>query len=271
MFHVHPVATLDLPELAPYRTLRRSADHALERIFVAEGSKVVRRLLESNFTVVSALMLDRWLEEFTPLLEARPEQVPIYIATKERLETLVGFSLFQGVLALGRFPEPLPLETILQRAPQPRLLVALDSLANVDNLGAIVRNCAAFGVSALVVGENSSSPYLRRAVRNSMGTIFKLPIIEPPSLVQTLLELRRRGIRCFAAHGHAQGRTLGRCELTGDCCIVLGNEGQGLTDEVLAACDEAIAIPMASGVDSLNVVTAGSIFLYEACRQRGLM
>ena len=104
-----------------------------------------------------------------------------------------------------------------------------------------------------------------------MGTIFKLPIVEPTSLVETLGVLRGGGIRCVAAHGHSKEVTLSRCDLRGDCCIVLGSEAHGLSPEVLAACDEAVAIPMSGEVDSLNVSNACAVFLYEAGRQRGKM
>ena len=86
--------------------------------------------------------------------------------------------MFQGVLAVGKIPPPASLDDILSKSPKPRLLVAVDALTSAENLGALVRNCVAFGVQALIVGETSSSPFLRRAVRNSMGTIFQLPVIE---------------------------------------------------------------------------------------------
>jgi len=271
MFHLQYVDSLDLPELAPYRTMRRHAAHIDQRIFVAEGDKVVRRLLESPLPVVSALMPEKWVHEFEPLLKARSEDFPIFIAPKDKLEELIGFTMYQGVLAVGRIPEPVPLETILMTGPQPRLLVALEALNNAENMGVIVRNCVAFGAHALIAGETCSSPYMRRSVRNSMGTLFKLPVVEPKSLLHTLGELRRFGIRCVAAHGHAQGRTLAQYDFTGDCCIVLGSEGHGLSPAVLNACDEAISIPMANEVDSLNVGNANAVFLYEINRQRGKM
>src|SRR5262245_36897535 len=100
MFHVHHVESLELPELAPYRTMRHPVDHERQRLFVAEGDKVVRRLLESDFTVVSALMPEKWVGELTSLLEARPENIPVFIAPKPLLEQLIGFSMFQGVMAV---------------------------------------------------------------------------------------------------------------------------------------------------------------------------
>jgi TrmH family RNA methyltransferase len=153
----------------------------------------------------------------------------------------------------------------------------VDGLTSAENIGLLVRNCAAFGVQALIVGETSSSPFLRRAVRNSMGAIFQLPIVElnlgaekeaGRNLPVALRELRARDIRCIAAHPHTEKKGLSQTELTGDCCIVFGSEGNGLSPDVLAACDEAVAVPMANGVDSLNVGAAAAVFLYEAARQR---
>lgn len=284
MLRVQTITSLDQPELAPYRTMRRSAEHEAQGIFIAEGEKVTRRLLESNFTVVSIVLPEKWLETYRPLLEARPEAVSVYLAEKPLLETLVGYSLFQGVLSVGRIPSPASIEEILARSARPHLLAAIDGLSNAENLGAVVRNCVAFDVQALLVGETCSSPYLRRSVRNSMGAIFQLPVWEikmanaaaqlrrddpPPfSLAQTLRDLRTRGIRCLAAHPHADGKILSQADFAGDCCLVFGSEGNGISKTVLEACDEAVAVPMANGVDSLNVGAAAAVFLYEANRQR---
>src|SRR6185436_3989971 len=114
MFHMRHVDSLELPELAPYRTMRRPVDHVRQRLFVAEGDKVVRRLLESQCEVVSALMPEKWVGELAPLLEARREDIPVFIAPKDLLEQLIGFSMFQGVMAVGRFPAPASLEQLLQ-------------------------------------------------------------------------------------------------------------------------------------------------------------
>lgn len=270
MFQVHRIESLELPELEPYRTLKRPLDHVARGIFVAESVKVVRRLLESDFGVVSVLLPEKWLPEFEPLLQTRPENIPVYVVAHKRLlEQLVGFSMFQGVMAVGKIPAPLTLQELLARSPSPRLLVAAEQLANAENIGGLVRNAAAFGAHGLIAGETCASPFLRRAVRNSMGTIFRLPIVEPPSLLAALWQLRDAGVRCIAAHPHAGDRTLARADFTGDVCVVFGSEGEGLSPRVLGACDEAVAIPMAPGVDSLNVVNAAAVFLYEINRQRG--
>jgi len=277
-----------LPELQPYATMKRPLEQERQGIFVAEGTKVVRRLLESHFAVASVVLPEKWLDDFRPLLEARPEQITVYLAEKKFLETLVGFSMFQGVLAVGKIPPPVSIADILQKSPTPRLFVAVDALTNAENLGALVRNCVAFGVQALIVGESSSSPFLRRAVRNSMGTIFQLPVIELAklglrhrfktkphaiklTLAECLKELRVRGVRCIAAHPHTDKRILSQADFSGDCCIVFGSEGDGISRAVLESCDEVVAIPMPPTVDSLNVGAAAAVFLYEAARQRAKM
>jgi tRNA G18 (ribose-2'-O)-methylase SpoU len=291
MFHLQKITSLDLPELAPYHTMRRSLEHEAQGIFVAEGERVVRRLLASRFEVVSVLLPEKHLDGFRPLLDARPENLTVYLAERKLLEALIGFVFYQGVLAVGKIPPLAALDDILVKSPRPRLLVALDELSNAENLGAIARNAIAFGVHALIVGETCSSPFLRRAVRNSMGAIFQLPVIElggasvlasrnqksfhgspavspHQTLAQTLRDLRARGVRCIAAHPHAGGKTLSQADFSGDCCVVFGSEGHGISKTVLENCDEAVAIPMANDVDSLNVGAAAAVFLYEANRQR---
>jgi tRNA G18 (ribose-2'-O)-methylase SpoU len=271
MVTVHRIDSLDLPELAPYRTLKRSAEHELQGIFVAEGDKVVQRLLESRFEVVSVLLPAQRLAEFEPWLRVRSEpDIPVHVVTrKEILEKLVGFDLFQGVLAIGRIPSPRPLADMIAVSPPPRLFVAVDGLTNAENIGVLVRNCVAFGVQALLVGETCASPFLRRAVRNSMGGIFHLPVIATTSLVRSLGELRAQNVRCLAAHPHTDRKFLSQANLADDCCLVFGSEGKGISSPVLAACSEAVAIAMPPTVDSLNVGSAAAVFLYEASRQRG--
>jgi tRNA G18 (ribose-2'-O)-methylase SpoU len=271
MLQARVIDSLDLPELQPYRTMRRQMEHRQQGLFVAEGEKVVRRLLESRLTVLSALLPTKWFEELQPLLTNRPEMVQVFVAEKELLETLTGFSMYQGLLAVAQVPQQPSLEDLLQRSASPRLFAAVEGLSNADNLGAVVRNCAAFGVQGLITGPDSCSPFLRRAVRSSMGTVFQLPIVEAPCVADSLKLLRTHGIRCIAAHPHAEGRTPPRAGFTGDCCIVFGSEGYGLSEAALRNCEESAAIPMAPPVDSLNVGSAAAVFLYEASRQRGRM
>lgn len=266
--HIERVSALDRPELAPYATLRQHEEHKRTGIFVAEGDKVVKRLLESSFGVVSVLLPEKRLAEFEPLIKTRAEDVAVYVMEVGELEKLTGFPFFQGVLAVGRIPQTHSVHSVLSRTASPRLLVAIDGLTNAENVGLVVRNCAAFGAQALIVDGSSASPFLRRAVRNSMGTIFKLPIVETPHLPEALGILKQQHVRIIAAHPHTDGQTITQTKFNGDCCIVFGSEGVGLSSQLLAACDECAAIPMRNEVDSLNVGSAAAVFLYEAARQR---
>ena len=187
---------------------------------------------------------------------------------KRVLEELVGFELFQGVMAVAKIPSPPALCDLIQTNISPRLFVAADGLTNAENVGVLVRNCVAFSAQTLIVSETCASPYLRRAVRNSMGTVFQLPIIESKNLTNDLTELKRLGVRCIAAHAHTEQRILNGVNFNQDCCIVFGSEGHGISKNVLSLCDESVAIPMSPDVDSLNVASAAAIFLYEASQQR---
>jgi tRNA G18 (ribose-2'-O)-methylase SpoU len=266
--HIERVTSFDRPQLAPYATLRQHEEHKRTGIFVAEGDKVVRRLLESHFGVVSVLVPEKRLAEFEPLIRARTEDVTVYVMELVELKKLTGFPFFQGVLAVGKIPETHSIESILASTPSPRLLVAIEGLTNAENVGLIVRNCAAFGAQALVVDGSSASPFLRRAVRNSMGTIFKLPIVEAPNLVEALGTLRQRNVRSIAAHPHTKRHTIYASNFASDCCLVFGSEGGGLSNVLLSVCDECVTIPMSNEVDSLNVGSATAVFLNEAKRQR---
>jgi tRNA G18 (ribose-2'-O)-methylase SpoU len=270
MLNIQHVASLDLDELAPYRTLRRPQDHLQQGIFVAEGEKVVKRLVDSSgLTVISMLMTPKWYQLLVAdLQKSIAPKVTIYVAEKELLQTIVGFPLHQGIMAVARVPETPPLRDVFTVASTPYLLVALDGLVNAENVGVIVRNSGAFGVDAILVGENCSSPYLRRAVRSSMGAVFALPIIHTSDLAGSLKELdEKRNIRVVLANP-SDGIPLEEADLTGNLCIVFGNEGAGLSKEVLNMPMMRVAIPMKSSTDSLNVASASAVLLYKASRQK---
>lgn len=263
------VKNLELPALQPYRTLRQSVAHRREGIFVAEGEKVVQRLFDSDLEITSVLMTSDWLAKYRHRIEERQEGIDVFIAEKKLLERIVGFSLHQGIMAVGKIPRQVSIEEILSQAHQPYLLVAIDRLTNAENLGVLVRNCAAFGVQALLVGETSSSPYLRRAVRNSMGAVFKLAVIHCSHLTQSLQKIRtQHHMDVVAAHPHAEQKSVSEIDFGRNCCIVFGSEGSGISQEVLAVCSHKTAIPMQNGVDSLNVASASAVLLFEAVRQR---
>ncbi|HEX9047995.1 MAG TPA: RNA methyltransferase [Verrucomicrobiae bacterium] len=266
--HITAVQDLDAPELALYRTLRRVEEHERAGVLVAANHKVIKRLLASRYTVLSALMTPAWLAKFEPQLRARTEAISVYVADEPLLETITGYKMHQGALAVARIPPQPDLESLLANSPRPLLLTAVEGIASTENMGAIVRNCAAFGIHFLIVGETCGSPFQRRAVAGSMGTIFEQAVLCVPKLADTLARLRGRGVRCLAAHPRADARKLAAVNLRGDSCLVFGAEGPGLTDAALAACDDMVEIPMPSHMNSLNVAVATGIFLYEATRQR---
>jgi tRNA G18 (ribose-2'-O)-methylase SpoU len=238
-------------------------------VLVAANDKVVRRLLASRYRVESVLLTPEWYAELEPRLQARPEQIPVYLADAAMLQEITGYKVHKGALAVAKIP-PLPdLQAVLNHAKRPWLLTAVEGIASAENLGAVVRNCAAFGAHCLIVGETCGSPFQRRAIQGSMGTIFEQPVACVENLVATLNRLRAQKVRCLAAHPRADAKKLSVVDLRGDCCLVFGAEGPGLTSAVLAACDEMVEIPMPSHMNSLNVAVASGVFLYEVTRQRG--
>ena len=268
--HIQSVQSLDVPELALYLTLKRAEEHERAGVLVAANIKVVKRLLASRYTVVSALLTPAWLEKLEPQLRARPEmELPVYVAEQKVLETITGYKLHQGALAVATIPPQPDFETLLNNSPHPLLLAAVEGIASAENLGAVVRSCAAFGVHFLIVGETCGSPFQRRAVAGSMGTIFEQPLVRVGNLAETLRNLRARSVRCLAAHPSRGAKKLSTMDLRGDSCLIFGTEGTGLTEAVLAVCDDAVEIPMPSHMNSLNVAVATGVFLYEATRQRG--
>lgn len=267
---VMPIQSLDGPELALYSTLQRTDEHERAGVLVATNVKVVQRLLTSRFEVVSALLTKSWLEKLEVSLRARHEkEIVVYVGEKALLEQITGYHLHQGALAVGRVPAQRSFDELLAESPRPLLLAAVEGIASADNLGAVVRGCAAFGVHFLIVGETCVSPYQRRVISGSMGSIFEQPVVRADNLVATLATLRAGGVRCVAAHLDQGATKLPAVDLRGDSCIVFGAEGPGLSDAVISACDEIAEIAMPTHMNSLNVAAAAAVFLYEATRQRG--
>lgn len=268
--HLIAVDSLDLTELQVYRTLKRPLEHQRQGIFVAEGEKVVRRLLESPLTPLSILLTPEWFQIYRNLLESRQEPIDIFLGEKQLLETIVGHNLHLGIMAVARIPAAATLEAVLCESARPWFFAAVDGITNAENLGVMVRNSVAAGVQALFVGETTADPYLRRAVRNSMGTVFKLPVVYCTDLSGTLRELAAAGVCVAAAHCDSDNPAIDQINFCQDCCVVFGSEGNGISANVASACTSFFTIPMRAGVDSYNVASATAIVVYEAMRQRRL-
>ena len=174
---LHHISSLDIPALEPYRTLRRPLDHLQQGIFIAESEKVSLRLLESTIEPISILLSSDWFEKHRSIIEHHASPIDVYIGEKKIIETIVGHRLHQSMMVLAGVPRQRTTEELLKQRSERRLYVMVDGITNAENMGVIIRNCAAFHVDALIVLPSSCDPYLRRSVRNSMGNIFKLPII----------------------------------------------------------------------------------------------
>lgn len=261
---VHQVSSLDMPEIAAYRTLRRPHDHRARRIFVAEGATVVERLLSSPLRLLSLLLTPEWLARLEQRLEQTRRGTDVYVAGRQLMQQIVGFHLHQGIMAVAEIPPDPPLSSL----PPGHLLVALDDLQHAENVGTLVRNCAAFGADGLIAAGTGCSPYLRRAVRNSMGAVFTLPVVHSDNLAGTLDLLRtERGTRIVCADPWGD-QTIDNVDFGGNICLVAGNEGAGVSASILELSGARVRIPMDRGTDSLNVATAIAVLLYEARRRR---
>jgi tRNA G18 (ribose-2'-O)-methylase SpoU len=263
------IVSLDHPGLEPYRTLRHTVEHYRQGIFVAEGNKVVRRLIASDLGICSALLTNESLAACGSDLERHSELIAVFRASEELMAAIIGYRFHRGIMAVARIPHTASLASVCSTSAPPRLFVALDGLTSAENTGVIIRNCAACGVGAIIVGETSADPYLRRAVRNSMGTVFRLQVIRSDDLAVSLKTLHDNfGFSIVAAHPRPGSAALHDIELTKDSCIVFGHEDDGVSERIVAECTSAAAIPMAEGIDSFNVACASAIMLYEAMRQR---
>ena len=249
--------------LADYRNI---PDPQLIRdrgLFIAEGRFVVRRLLtESTFPAKSIMVTEQARVAMGDVLAARAD-VPVYVVTPSVINSITGFNIHRGCLAVGERPEPRPWEDIILGA---RMLVLLERIANADNVGSVFRNAAAFGADAILLDETTTDPLYRKAIRTSMGAALVMPFTRVPDLPDAVARLRTDGFATVALTPSATAIPL--AEVVSDAggrpvALVLGHEGEGLTERMLAACEYHARIPISSDVDSLNVATASAIALYE--------
>src|SRR4051812_7721796 len=188
---VTPISSLDDPRVAHYRNLKDRELDRSGRWFIAEGEYVVRRLLASDFPVESVLISERRAASVSDKPLPVPDGVPVYTAPQEVLEQVLGFKFHYGVLACGRRkPRRTIDEVIPNDRDRPLTVVACPDIANVENVGSIIRLCAGFGVDALVLGEHCHDPFWRLSVRVSMGTIFTLPLVHSDDLLRDLRRLK---------------------------------------------------------------------------------
>jgi tRNA G18 (ribose-2'-O)-methylase SpoU len=251
--------TLDDPRLADYRDLRDRRLGPSSGRFIAESEVVVRKLLAAGMPIHSMLLTAPRLASLEPLLAATPRSFPIFLVPQTVMDKVAGFHVHRGCLAIAERPRrALPADAHL-------IVIAVD-LVDVDNLGSLARNAAAFGVDALMLSPRSADPYYRKAVRTSAGAVLALPIVRAGRWPEDLLALRdEHGFQLAAAVLTDSALPLPLFAPAEHLALLFGPEGPGLDPALQQLCDIRLKIPMVSspGVDSLNVANASAVFLYH--------
>jgi tRNA G18 (ribose-2'-O)-methylase SpoU len=252
------------PRLADYRDLRdvqlRQHLEVEHGLFLAEGEKVVRRAVESDHPVRSFLMAPRWVEPLADVLAGT--EAPCYVVSEALAEEVTGFHVHRGALAsLERQPLP-TLDAVLVNA---RTIIVLEDIVDHANVGAIFRSGAALDVDAVLLSERCADPLYRRSIKVGMGAVFTMPWTRLPDWHGGLVGLSERGFTTIALT-LAEGAVAIEEAVAGlgKVALVMGGEGHGLSPRWTESADRRAIIPMAEGIDSLNVAAASAVACYVA-------
>lgn len=261
MAHRVPVSDPADPRLVDYTgltdvELRRVREPA-EGLFLAEGEKVVLRALAAGYRPRSVLTEEKWLPGLESALSAH--DCPVYVAEPDLLRAVTGYRVHRGALASL---ERRPLPTVDEVLATARRVVVLEDLVDHTNVGAVFRNAAALGVDAVLVSPGCADPLYRRSVKVSMGAVLAVPWTRATPWPDALDTLRDKGFQVLAMSPDPAGLALPQADLRPPVAVVLGTEGEGLTDVARQRCTATVRIPMAAGVDSLNVAAASAVVLY---------
>lgn len=260
-----PISSLDDPRVQPYRNLKASNLSRHGEWFIAEGTKVVDRLLQSPFETVSVLLMEKREAEWLPKIA---EQIPVYIVPENVGSEIVGFKFHVGVVACGRRKKNPKLEDVLPSDAKKLTVVVCPNCDNPENLGAIIRICRGFDVDLVLLGTGCCDPYSRRVLRVSMGTAFWQPVIESADLLGDLRRLKSEwNFELAATILDSESTPLTQSRRSDRFGILLGNEATGLSSDCISVCDHRVTIPMSKSADSLNVAVAAGIFLHHFTRE----
>ena len=258
-----PIADPADPRVTPYVAVRERDLVGRQGGFIAEGEVVLRVLLggRGRCRAASVLVAENRLARLAPLLAAAPDETPVYVATQTVMDAITGFHIHRGILAHGVRPVDPGAAALLARLPARALVMALFGVANHDNMGGLFRNAAAFGADAVLIDPGCCDPLYRKAIRVSVGAALTVPFARLAPGEDALALLADAGIMALALSpaGAAPVSTLVRPERV---AVLLGAEGPGLPPELLAHA-RTVAIPMAAGWDSLNVVAASAVVLHQ--------
>ena len=252
------------PELDVYARLTETQllnrEFPEKGLFIAESTKVIERALDAGYEPVSCLMEKRHIEGEGKQILARIKDVPVFCAEFEVLTQLTGFKLTRGMLCAMKRK---PLLDIREICANKSRIVILDKVMNPTNVGAIIRSAAALGMDAVILTPGCSDPLYRRAARVSMGTVFQ---IEWTFLTDDSLdEIKALGFKTVAMALKDNSLSINDPALTEEkkLAIIMGTEGDGLSDQTISDCDFTVKIPMYHGVDSLNVAAASAVAFYQ--------
>lgn len=252
------------PELDVYARLTEAQllnkEFPEKGLFIAESPKVIGRALDAGYEPVSCLMEKRHIDGEGKEILDRINDVPIFCAEIDVLTQLTGFKLTRGMLcAMKRKPLP----SVKELCENKSRIVILDKVMNPTNVGAIIRSAAALGMDAVVLTPGSSDPLYRRAARVSMGTVFQIEWTFSKS--DSLDEIKALGFKTVAMALKDNSLSIDDPILAEEkkLAVIMGTEGDGLSDNIISDCDYTVKIPMYHGVDSLNVAAASAVAFYQ--------
>jgi tRNA G18 (ribose-2'-O)-methylase SpoU len=259
------------PRVAEYRDVPEPELIRARGLFVAEGRVVVRRLIDERRYVVRSLLLNEAARgELDPWLARLDPAVPIYICAAGHFLGMTGLNIHRGCLALVERPAAPLLDGVLRDA---RLVVALEDVANADNVGGVFRNVAAFGADAVLLSPSCCDPLYRKAIRTSMAATLRVPFARIEAWPGGLLDLRTRGFTLVALTPRGPAQALdgfARTTRSDRLALLVGAEGAGLSAAVEQAADVHVRIPMRPVLDSLNLAVATGIALSRLTRATDL-
>ena len=260
-----PVDDPNDPRLAGYHDVPDPLLLRERGLFVAESRLVLRELLaHDRLQTRSLLLTEAALASLRDVVDQRGDDLPIYVAPKSVMKQVIGHAVHRGALALGERPATRSAWE-LSALRTARLTVVLEQVGNPDNVGSVFRNAAAFGVDCLLLTPSCADPLYRKAIRTSLGATLRLPYGELDDWPDSLERLNDLGYETVALTLDADAEPLEALATRPPerLALVLGTEGAGLSDPAAAAVTRRVRIPMAPGIDSLNVATASGIALYR--------
>ena len=262
---VERVDRVDDPRLEDYRNVPDPELLRRRGVFVAEGRLVVERLLDligRGYRVQSLLLNDASFASLEPRVSVIPD-LTVYVTSTAQLSSIVGFNVHRGCLAIAERPQE---RNVSDVAAAGGVMLALEAVADADNVGSAFRNASAFGAASVVLSPTCCDPLYRKAIRTSMGAVLRVPYARARSWPGDLTGLKSAGFSVIALTPRAGAVTLRECPRLGadqKAVLVVGAEGEGLSADAEALADIRVRIPMQPGVDSLNLAAATAIALYH--------